>query len=483
MNWFQRSLRRRIFFTMIALILGASILIAGVTIYQYKQEAQQLRSEKLIRKENAIRDHISYILKKTTYEVKTENIPLIFKDEIYKIRNIHDVDLSLYSLEGELLRSSLISFYKDSSDTSLQPSLLNKLKNVKYKRLVKSFKKDGESYRSSYTYIADQYFKPIAVLNLPLVKDTGFIERKLNEFLQLLAEAYLLMLLIASVLAYFLTRSITGPLASISRRIDETRLEKRNERIDENNASVEIKPIIHAYNKMIDQLEESAAKLARSEREEAWREMARQVAHEIKNPLTPMRLSVQSLERNFDPNDPNAKDKLRDYARSLINQIDTLSSIAGAFSDFAKMPVQKNEELHLASTVKLAIDIFNDDNLYFKTDQEDLKIKFDRTQLIRVVTNLVKNAQQACHNLTAPEIYVAIRSTENHIFLSVEDNGKGIAKEDQKRIFEPKFSTKSRGMGLGLGMVKNIVENYGGNISFESELNKGTKFIITLPKN
>ena len=152
MNWFQRSLRRRIFFTMIALILGASILIAGVTIYQYKQEAQQLRSEKLIRKENAIRDHISYILKKTTYEVKTENIPLIFKDEIYKIRNIHDVDLSLYSLDGELLRSSLITFYKDSSDTSLQASLLNKLKNVKDKRLVKTFKKNGENYRSSYTY-------------------------------------------------------------------------------------------------------------------------------------------------------------------------------------------------------------------------------------------------------------------------------------------------------------------------------------------
>ena len=331
-------------------------------------------------------------------------------------------------------------------------------------------------------HIADQYFKPIAVLNLPLLKDTGFIERKLNEFLQLLAEAYLLMLLIASVLAYFLTRSITGPLASISRRIDETRLEKRNERIDVNNASVEIKPIINAYNKMIDQLEERAAKLARSEREEAWREMARQVAHEIKNPLTPMRLSVQSLERNFDPNDANAKDKLREYARSLINQIDTLSSIAGAFSDFAKMPVQKSEELNLSETVKLAMDIFNDDNLHFSTDDDELTIKFDRTQLIRVVTNLVKNAQQATLKVDQPVIRLIIRSLEEQIILEVEDNGIGIAEEDQQHIFEPKFSTKSKGMGLGLGMVKNIVENYGGSINFESQLNKGTRFIITLPK-
>ena len=234
---------------------------------------------------------------------------------------------------------------------------------------------------------------------------------------------------------------------------------------------------------MIDELEDSAARLAQSEREEAWREMARQVAHEIKNPLTPMRLSIQSLERNFDPNDPKAKDKLREYAQSLINQIDTLSSIAGAFSDFAKMPVQKSEEFNLTETVKLAIDIFNDDNLHFSTDDDQLTIKFDRTQMIRVITNLVKNAQQATSNEEKPEIYITIKSAGNKIALSVADNGTGIAEEDQQRIFEPKFSTKSKGMGLGLGMVKNIVENYGGNISFESEINKGTKFIITLPKN
>ena len=483
MNWFQKSLRRRIFFTMIVLILGASILIAGVTIYQYKQEAKQLRSEKLIRKENAIRDHIAHILMQTTYEVKTDNIPFIFKDEIHKIRDIHDVDLSLYSLDGELLTSSLITFFKDSTETDMKPKLLKELKSGKDKRLVRSFKKEGESYRSSYTYIVDQYFKPIAILNLPLIKDTGFIERKLNEFLQLLAEAYLLMLLIASVLAYFLSRSITQSLAAISRRIDETRLEKRNEKIDTKNTSLEIQPIISAYNKMIDELEDSAARLAQSEREEAWREMARQVAHEIKNPLTPMRLSIQSFERNFDPDDPKAKEKLREYAQSLINQIDTLSSIAGAFSDFAKMPVQKNEDINLTETARLAIDIFNDDNLHFSADDEAITIKFDRTQMIRVITNLVKNAQQATSNEEEPEIYITIRSAENEIALSVADNGTGIAEEDQQKIFEPKFSTKSKGMGLGLGMVKNIVENYGGNISFESELNKGTKFITTLPKN
>ena len=482
MKLFQRSLRLRIFFTMIVLILGASILIAGVTVYHYKQEAKQLRSEKLIRKENAIRDHISYVLKQTTYEIKTSNIPLIFKEELYKIRNIHDMDLSLYSLDGKLLKSSLLTFYKDSLTTDLDNQLVNKLNNVKDKRLVKSFTKDGESYRSSYTYIVDRYFKPIAILNLPLVKDTGFIQRKLNQFFELLAEAYLFMLLIALVMAYYLSRSVTESLAAISRKINETRLEKRNEKINTTNASVEIRPIISAYNKMIDELEESATSLARSEREEAWREMAKQVAHEIKNPLTPMRLSIQGLERNFDPNDPEAKNKLREYAKSLINQIDTLSSIAGAFSNFAKMPTQKNEELNLTETLKLAIDIFNDDNLHFSSDDDQLRINFDRTQLIRVITNLVKNAQQATSDVAQPSIHISVKSGEKNIILQIVDNGKGIAKEDQHRIFEPKFSTKSKGMGLGLGMVKNIVENYSGTISFESEINKGTKFIISLPK-
>jgi len=467
---------------MIALILGASILIAGVTIYQYKQEAKQLRTDKLIRKENAIRDHIANILKQTTYEVKTENIPLIFKDQIYKIRNIHDTNLSIYGTDGELLKSSLITFYKDTAHTNLDKNFIKQLRNSKDKRVVKAFKKNGENYRSSYTFIVDQYFKPIAILNLPLIKDTGFIERKLDEFLQLLAQAYFLMLIIASVLAYFLSRSITGTLATISRRIDTTRLEKRNEKININNASIEIQPIISAYNKMVDELEESAARLAQSEREEAWREMARQVAHEIKNPLTPMRLSIQSLERNFDPKDPEAVDKLREYAKSLINQIDTLSSIASAFSDFAKMPVQKNENINITETARLAIDIFNDDNLHFSADDEKIIINFDRTQMIRVITNLVKNAQQATSTEEQPEINVTIRSAGDQITLQIADNGIGIANDDQYKIFEPKFTTKSKGMGLGLGMVKNIVENYGGNISFESEINKGTKFIINLPK-
>jgi nitrogen fixation/metabolism regulation signal transduction histidine kinase len=234
---------------------------------------------------------------------------------------------------------------------------------------------------------------------------------------------------------------------------------------------------------MIDELEESAVKLAMSEREQAWREMAKQVAHEIKNPLTPMRLSVQSFQRKFDPNDTEIHQKVDEYSKTLIQQIDTMSSIASAFSNFAKMPAQQNEMLNVVEITRLAMDIFNEDyiNVYF--EKEEIVIKFDRTQLIRVITNLVKNAIQAISPDRTPLIDVRVREEDGNAVITVEDNGIGISEENTPKIFEPKFTTKTSGMGLGLGMVKNIVETYNGSITFTSEENKGTTFTVIIPKN
>jgi two-component system, NtrC family, nitrogen regulation sensor histidine kinase NtrY len=233
---------------------------------------------------------------------------------------------------------------------------------------------------------------------------------------------------------------------------------------------------------MIDELEESAVKLATSEREQAWREMAKQVAHEIKNPLTPMRLSVQSFQRNFDRNDPEIEHKVDEYSNTIINQIDTMSSIASAFSNFAKMPAQQSETLNVPKIVKLALDIFNENYIEFKCDKEEILAKFDRTQLIRVVTNLVKNATQALQDVEDPHIIVNVEEEENMVCISVSDNGSGISEENKAKVFEPKFTTKSSGMGLGLAMVKNLVETYNGSISFVSKQNKGTIFNVRFPK-
>ncbi|MEO5775516.1 MAG: ATP-binding protein, partial [Flavobacterium sp.] len=213
-----------------------------------------------------------------------------------------------------------------------------------------------------------------------------------------------------------------------------------------------------------------------------WREMAKQVAHEIKNPLTPMRLTVQSFQRKFDANDPELKQKLNDYSKTLIQQIDTMSAVASAFSNFASMPAQQNETLNVVQVVELALDIFNEDFIVFESNKEYVISKIDRTQLIRIITNLVKNAIQSIPDeQEEKQILVSVNEAEDNVIISVKDNGVGIEPENIEHVFEPKFTTKTSGMGLGLGIIKNIIENYKGTITFETELGKGSTFIVSLP--
>ncbi len=477
------SLRLRLFLAMILLVLLASILIAAVTIYQYNEEARDYHNERLERKEENIRESINYAIKKTTYPVTTETMPLIFKEEIYEIAAIHKLQINLYDLDGGLIKSSRATFETDSLTKCLSAEVLNALSNTVEHRFVSKTVENDEVFLSSYTYITDKKFKPLAILNLPYLENDDFLNKELDEFLERLAYAYLVMLIIAISLAYFLSKYITKSLKTISDKMNEIRLEKQNKKIDIESSSEEIAALVKSYNSMIDQLEESAVKLATSEREQAWREMAKQVAHEIKNPLTPMRLTVQSFQRKFDPNDEHIHQKVEEYSKTLIQQIDTMSSIASAFSNFAKMPAQQNEMLNVVEITRLALDIFSEDYIVFKSDRKDIKAKFDRTQLIRVITNLVKNGIQAIPDEQEDKrIVVRVSEENNHVVIEVSDNGIGISEENSQKIFEPKFTTKSSGMGLGLGMVKNIVETYHGSITFTSQKNEGTVFKVIFPK-
>ncbi len=478
------SLRTRIFVAMILLVILASILIAAVTIYQYREEAQDYHKKRLERKEENIKEHINFVLngRENTWEEKTENIPLIFKEKIYEIAAIHKLQLNLYDLEGSLLKSSKASISIDSLNVCLDAEILNALSNTAERRFVEKRIENKVTFLSSYTYITNQKFKPIAILNLPYLENDEFLSKELYEFLNRLMYAYMFMLLIAIALAYFSSKYITKTLKTISDKINETRLEKRNQRIEIHTTTEEISTLVDSYNSMIDELEESAVQLATSEREQAWREMAKQVAHEIKNPLTPMRLSVQSFQRKFDPNDSNIHQKVDEYSNTLIQQIDIMSSIASAFSSFAKMPAQKNEMLNVVEIIDLALDIFSEKYITFNSSKKEIIAKFDRTQLIRVITNLVKNGIQAIPEGQAPEIIVDVSEEGNDVILSIKDNGVGITDENRNKVFEPKFTTKTSGMGLGLAMVKNIVNTYNGSITFTSNENDGTTFIVKFPK-
>jgi len=467
---------------MILLVLLASILIAAVTIYQNNEQTEEYNIKRFGRKEKSTKQHIEIELKKTTYPINTNNLSKIFQELIYEISVIHNLNISMYDMGGNLLKSSIATAFEKQDTTPISSKIIRELANNSNQRILKTRVEEGITYQSSYTYINDAKFKRIGVLELQIAQSNAVQEKELKEFMTRLGLVYLLMFAISIAMAYFLSSYITRSIKTISDKMNQTRLNKRNEKITLESASSEINILVNAYNSMIDELQESAVKLAKGEREQAWREMAKQVAHEIKNPLTPMRLTVQSFERRFDPTDENIKEKLAEYSQTLIQQIDVMSSIASAFSDFAKMPTQKREKLEVVEVVKLAIDIFNEDFIYYIAEEKELYANLDKTQLIRVVTNLVKNASQASEEKENPRIEVTVSSEGNAVKIVVSDNGKGINEADKKMVFEPKFTTKTSGMGLGLPMIKNIIEAYNGTISFTSTEGIGTVFTVILPK-
>ena len=477
------SLKIRIFLSMILLVLLASVLILVVTVYQYDEQTKEYNIQRFERKETISKKTIDLELSnKTTHEVNTANLSKIFQNRIYEISSINKLNISLYDLEGKLLKTSFGNVFEKTEKGPLTEFLISELSQNSNHRVLKNKQIEGLSYQTSYSYIEDPKFKRIGILELQFTQDNTEIEQELEAFIYRLGLVYLLMFLLAISIAYFLSSYITQSIKTISDKMQLTRLNERNEKIILDKASLEIKILVDAYNSMIDQLEESAARLAKSEREQAWREMAKQVAHEIKNPLTPMRLTVQNFERKFNPKDENIKVKLAEYSKTLIQQIDVMSAIASAFSDFAIMPIQKKEKIEIISVVKLALDIFNDTSVRYQTEEAELHAFLDKTQLIRVVTNLVKNSLHATENEEVPLVNVDVFSEGDTVKIVVSDNGKGVSSDVKDLIFEPKFTTKSSGMGLGLPMIKNIIEAYEGEIYFTSTEGQGTIFTVVLPK-
>jgi nitrogen fixation/metabolism regulation signal transduction histidine kinase len=259
---------------------------------------------------------------------------------------------------------------------------------------------------------------------------------------------------------------------------------KRNEQIEWKGKD-EIGDLITEYNRMIDELADSAQKLARSERESAWREMAKQVAHEIKNPLTPMKLSVQHLQRAWKDQHENLNEIMQRFTQTLVEQIDTLSNIATEFSNFAQMPKANYEIVDLRSIVQNIVNLYRQNEKVEVHLEEQRKIPYeiyaDKEQMLRVFTNLIKNAEQAIPFERKGIIIVKLFTENKQCVVAVKDNGHGIPQDKISKIFTPNFTTKTGGTGLGLAMVKNIVENSNGKIWFETAEEKGTTFFVSLP--
>lgn len=406
---------------------------------------------------------------------------------LVKFSNVFYTDINLFDKNGGLLATSRSEIYDAGL---LSPRMdRNAYRNIHLQKKVAFINNEniGElTYLSAYVPFTNRKNKFLAYVNLPYFAKQNEFENELSEFFTALINIYGLLFLISVIIAVFFANYISEPLRLIRQKISALQFGQSYEVINWN-SNDEIGALVKEYNKKVMELEANAQKLAKSERESAWREMAKQVAHEIKNPLTPMKLSVQHLQRFANENPADLQEKIKNTTNMLIEQIDTLANIANAFSNFAKMPKANTEKIDLIPIIKSTIDLFDEDDnnnysIQLTTELKSATIVADKNQLIRVFINLIKNAIQAVPNEKIGSIEIIVTTKNNNFEIIVKDNGIGITEEQKNHIFTPSFTTKNKGMGLGLAMVKNIIENIDGTIYFESIPNELTSFIMEIPK-
>lgn len=468
------SLRARIFSSMLLLILLSFIVIGGFSVYHFSSENKAYHSDRLERKENAVHSSINYMFLEQSFYLTDENIKELFDEKVLQLSKIHSITVSLYNLQGQLL----LKAGPMEVPWEMPQDVLKEVLETKTKKAFSSVV-DGEELLNMYSLISDANGVPFAVVYLPYQDIKTLQKQDLWEFFDLLIEIYLLIFIGAAELAYLLSRYISSSLETVSAGLKKVRLNQKSEPIAWA-SNDEIGALIAEYNHMVQELEASAIKLARSERDTAWKEMARLVAHEIKNPLTPMRLQVQHLQKSLPT---TATEKLNTFSESMLDQIDTLANIADSFSRFANLPTQQLAYLNMQEMVERAVALHP--NLHIKTGpapKEPCIVLADKDQLVRVLNNLITNAQQAIPEDRTPLIEMRLWCDAKMVFLSITDNGSGIPEDQMDRIFEPSFTTKTKGMGLGLAIVRNILEGVQGQISVTSTPSVGTRFLITLPK-
>jgi signal transduction histidine kinase len=403
------------------------------------------------------------------------------KDAIRKIADTHGVDINIYDLDGNLQVSTQNLIYENGLLASkIDPQAYYKLFYLHQVQVIQSEQVGSLKFLSSYAAIRDDNGRTIAFVNQPYFASQVDLKEEISNFLVTLINLNAFIFLLSGLIALLFTNAITRSFSLIGEKLRKVNLSGMNEEIvwEPND---EIGGLVREYNKMVHKLQVSAAALAKSEREGAWREMARQVAHEIKNPLTPMKLSLQHLQRAISQDSPEARRLTKEVARTLIEQIEHLSQIASDFSAFANIAYASNEVLLLnhilASIVRLHHGYDHVDVLYEKPEEE-FYVLADKTQLNRLFTNLVQNGMQSIAE--GSEGRICVRAWRQHasVIVEVADNGEGIPQEVQPLIFTPNFTTKSSGTGLGLAMCKNIVEQARGRIWFETQVGKGSVFFV-----
>ncbi|MBS3913774.1 MAG: GHKL domain-containing protein [Bacteroidetes bacterium] len=462
----------------ILVVFATFLVVLYVTINYFKNSYTQRQREFLWNKTNEIANTIG---------TQTNLDALFNKNQtglVYDLSNYYSTDINIYNANGKLLVSSNDRIYdQDIIGALMNPTAFRNFNDQGISGFIQDEAIGDLNYISAYYTIFDNDLNVKGYLNLPYFTNRQDLFREISNYATTVINLFALVFALAALVAYVIAHRITEPLNLIRRQMGLVKLGARNAPILWQHND-EIGLLIAEYNKMIEALEESSNKLAEGERQGAWREMAKQVAHEIKNPLTPMKLSLQHLQYAMQKKDANIEEKIKKTSELLIKQIDSLSRMAEEFSAFAKMPEAKSEDVVLNEILDEAVQLFEKEEnvtMHYTPLQTKVKVHVDAHQITRVFTNILKNAIQAIPEDRKGLIKVRMQVSDGKVAVYFEDNGKGIPEELQKKIFSPNFSTKNSGMGLGLAISRRMVEQFSGTIDFQSKPDKGSTFFVTLP--
>ena len=477
-NKIQMAMTSLLFFSL--LFIGAGIVY--FSIQQYRNKHIEILQEKM----QSIYIELIHKLEfeKDLHSWESEEFYSL-NGLLERLSNVFYTDINLYDASGDLMATSRPEIFdKGLIAPRMNSSAYMEMVIHQRSEFISNEYIGDLNYISSYIPFVNTENKLLAYLNLPYFTRQNELTREITNLVVAIVNILVLLSLLSFTIAVFMSNTITQPLRLIQEKFALISLRGKNEKI-EYNPRDEIGSLVNAYNEMVDQLEKSAEMLAKSERESAWREMAKQIAHEIKNPLTPMRLSIQHLQRTWNDKSENWDEQLKRISKTIIDQIDNLSAIATEFSNFAKMPQTNNEKLNMVVLLEETLGLFdNTENTTITLNLNGLSEVYvfaDREQLSRVFINLIKNAIQACSEGRESKVAVSLYTSSEKAIIKVKDNGKGISEEIKDKMFQPNFTTKSSGMGMGLAIVKSIVKNEGGEIFFTTELNKGSIFTVELP--
>ena len=479
---FNFDLKFRIQAAIISIVFVSLLVVALVTILYNVKEYRSKHYDDLNEKMKSIAEEIDMRL--TDRHEITPDIEIMLQNELAKLSNIFRTDINIYNTGGDLIASSRGEIFE-------RGLVSTRINSRAYYEVFQNFKISyfqpeniGQlSYLSAYRPIINNWGHYLGFINLPYFIKQDSYSQQISTYIVAFINLYVLLFLASIIAAVFIANQITRPLVLIQQNLQKMQLGKRNEPIYYKRKD-EIGSLVNEYNKKVEELAVSAELLARSERESAWREMAKQIAHEIKNPLTPMKLNIQYLQRSKGKDD-NYNKYLERVTNILIEQIDNLSNIATEFSNFAKIPKASNQVFCLADQLQKTIDLYESyketEIVFHPNGCEKVEVNADKEQFSRAIINLIKNAIQSVPEDRKTLIELELKTHENMVVISVSDNGTGIPVELRHKLFAPSFTTKTSGMGLGLAIVKNIVENFAGKVWFETQLGKGTTFYIEIP--